>query len=54
MGGFLGCVIVVISDMFDTTVNNGEDLKKAFPNVAVLAEIPDLMDTKGGTRYEYK
>ena len=54
LGGFLGAAIVIIGDMFDTTVNNGEDLKKAFPDIAVLGEIPDLMDTKGGVRYEYK
>lgn len=54
LGGVLGVAIVIISDMLDNTVIVGEDLKKAFENIPVLAEIPDLMDTKGGTRYEYR
>lgn len=54
LGGMLGVAIVIISDMLDNTVINADDLKKAMDNVPVLAEIPDLMDTKGGTRYEYR
>lgn len=54
LGGMLGVAIVIISDMLDNTVISGEDLKKAVNNIPVLAEIPDLMDTKGGSRYEYR
>lgn len=53
LGGMLAVAIVIISDMLDNRIVTGEDLKKSFDKVPMLAEIPDLLDTKGGTKYEY-
>ncbi len=53
IGGLLGMVVsvavVIIMNMFDNAVKNGEEIKARF-DVPVLAEIPDIfMDTKGGS-----
>ncbi len=56
IGGMLGFVlavaVIIITDMLDTRIKVAEDIKKKFPNIPILAEIPDLYDTKGGARYE--
>lgn len=56
IGGLLGVIaasaIVIISHLMDRRIKTGEDIKKEFPNVPILAEIPDLYDTKGGVKYE--
>ena len=56
IGALLGVVlaagVIIISDMLDTRIKVGDDIKKKFPNIPILAEIPDLYDTKGGARYE--
>ncbi|SDA25305.1 Capsular polysaccharide biosynthesis protein [Ruminococcus sp. YE71] len=53
-GGFIAAAAVIIIDMLDNTINDGDDIKKYFADIPVLAEIPDLNDTKGGTQYDYK
>ena len=52
LGAVLAVAVIVIADMLDTRIKVGEDIKKRFPNIPILAEIPDLFDTKGGSRYE--
>ncbi len=52
--GVLAAAAVVILDMIDNRINTADDLKKHFADIPVLAEIPDLNDTKGGTQYDYK
>ena len=56
IGGLLGAIlaagVVIIADMLDTRIKIADDIKKKFPDVAILAEIPDLYENKGGTKYE--
>ena len=52
LGAVLAVAVIIIADMLDTRIKVGEDIKKRFPNIPILAEIPDLFDTKGGSRYE--
>ena len=56
IGGLLGMVlasaIVIISHLLDRRIKVADDIKKKFPEMPILAEIPDLYDTKGGVKYE--
>ena len=56
IGGLIGMVIagaiVIISHMLDRRIKVADDIKKKFPEMPILAEIPDLYDTKGGVKYE--
>lgn len=55
IGGMLIAVIVVIvSNLLDTRIKTADDIKNKFSDVVILAEIPDLYESKGGTKYEYK
>ncbi len=51
--GFIAAVaIIVIMDMIDNRVKTAEDFKRKFKDVPILAEIPDLYESKGGVKYE--
>lgn len=56
IGGLLGAIlaagVIIIADLLDTRIKVADDIKKKFPDLPILAEIPDLYETKGGSRYE--
>lgn len=58
IGAMLGIVlavgVIVIADLLDTRINVADDIKKRFKDIPILAEIPDLYDTKGGAKYNYE
>lgn len=51
LGGAFAVGIVIISHLLDTHIKTADDIKKKFHDLPILGELPDLYDTKGGTKY---
>ena len=49
LGLVLAAAIIIIIDFLDDTVHNAEILRQDYPNIPILASIPDLdVPSKGG------
>ena len=53
MGMFLSCMVIVVMEIMDDSIRSEEYLLQNFPDMPLLAVIPDMLDDKSTGQYYY-